>query len=576
MSFRNLLCSALLAILLPPGGFSAAEAADSIQLERLAAGLDQPLLVTHAGDGSDRLFVVEQPGRILIYREGRILEQPFLDVTSRISTGGERGLLGLAFHPDYADNGLFFVYFTDRRGDSVLSRFAASAQPDRADVESEVEVLTFAQPFSNHNGGHLAFGPDGLLYLSTGDGGGSGDPQNNAQDLGSLLGKILRIDVDGLPYAIPPDNPFVGQSGARGEIWAYGLRNPWRFSFDRATGDMFIGDVGQGRQEEIDFQPAASAGGQNYGWRRKEGSLCFEPATGCNETGLKDPVLVYDHGPHCSVTGGYRYRGRSNAALRGIYLFGDFCSGVIWGGQPEASGVWSAAVLADTQLSIVSFGEDESGELYVVDRGGRLFRVAGSALVVDDFESGGFAAWKKAKGNLTIVQPGLRGSDHALQVALDGMATRSILVSAVPQDAASLSVRFLFNPGTVDLGREAVTVLALRGGGSEMLRLELAAKGAKYRARLWVRESDGSASLIGQTSLKKSATVSLGVEWVRASTAQGSDGLARLIKGRKVRAVRADLANSTPNPQSVRIGLPDGSEGTGSGSLLIDDVVITR
>ncbi len=576
MSFRKTFCAAVLVTLFPLGGFSAAEAADSIQLERLAAGLDQPLLVTHAGDGSNRLFVVEQPGRILVYKDGRILEQPFLDLTSRISTGGERGLLGLAFHPDYADNGFFFVYFTDRRGDSAISRFAVSAEPDRADAGSEVEVLTFAQPFSNHNGGHLAFGPDGLLYLSTGDGGGSGDPQNNAQDLGSLLGKILRIDVDGLPYAIPPDNPFAGQGGARGEIWSYGLRNPWRFSFDRVTGDMFIGDVGQGRQEEIDFQTAASAGGQNYGWRRKEGSLCFEPATGCDATGLTDPVLVYDHGPHCSVTGGYRYRGRSNAALRGVYLFGDFCSGVIWGGLPVASGVWSAAVLADTQLSIVSFGEDESGEIYVVDRGGRLFRVAGSALVVDDFESGGFSAWKKAKGNLAIVRPGLRGSDHALEVALDGTATRSMLVGAVPQDAASLSVRFLINPGTVDLGGEAVTVLALRGGGSEMLRLELVAKGAKYGARLWVRDSDGDAALIGQTSLKKSTTVSLGVEWARSSTVQSNDGVARLIKGRKVRAERADLANGTPDPQSVRIGLPYGSEGTRAGSLLIDDVVLTR
>ena len=556
--------------------FSPVDAADSIELERIASGLKDPLLVVHSGDGSNRLFVVEQGGQVLIYDGGRMLDQAFLDLASEVSTGGERGLLGLAFHPDYSSNGFFFVTYTDRQGDSVISRLSVSADANRADAASEVEVLSFRQPFSNHNGGHMAFGPDGYLYIATGDGGGGGDPQNNSQDLGSFLGKILRIDVDGLPFAIPQDNPFVGSSGARDEIWAYGLRNPWRFSFDRNTGDLFVGDVGQSREEEIDFQPANSSGGENYGWKRKEGSLCFEPASGCDEPGLTDPILVYGHGPHCSVTGGYRYRGRGNSALRGVYVFGDFCSGVIWGAEPGAGGVWSAMVLADTQLSITSFGEDETGELYVVDRGGRLFRVAGSALVADDFESGQFDMWKAARGNVEIVEPGLRDSGRALQVVVDGSSTRSMLVTNAPRNEKSLSVRFLFNANSVDLAGEEVEVIQLRGNGGSLVRLELEPNGSRYRASLWVRQTAGGDVLVGEVAVKRQATVVLGLEWRRASSEAASDGVARLIKGKKVRAERSDLATGGLTIQSVRIGLPNGSAGANSGSLLFDDIVISR
>ena len=266
-------------------------AADAIELELLAGGLDRPLGLIDAGDGSGRLFIVEQVGSIRIHDNGEVLSTPFLDLSSRVSCCNERGLLGLAFHPDYAQNDFFFVNYTDASGRTVVSRFSVSGDPNRADAGSEVEVLSFDQPFSNHNGGHLAFGPDGYLYIATGDGGSGGDPQNNGQQLDTLLGKILRVDVDGLPLAIPPDNPFVGDTTARDEIWAYGLRNPWRFSFDRRTGDLFIADVGQDRREEIDLQPSGSPGGQNYGWRRMEGSICFQPASGCTDGSLVLPIL---------------------------------------------------------------------------------------------------------------------------------------------------------------------------------------------------------------------------------------------------------------------------------------------
>ena len=294
----------------------------AIKAEPVITGLSSPVGITHAGDGSGRLFIVLQGGRIVIFDGVKILSSPFLDITSVVSSGGERGLLGLAFHPNYVGNGSFYVNYTNTAGDTVIARYSVSANPNQADPTSADILLTIPQPFSNHNGGQLHFGPDGYLYIGIGDGGSGGDPQNNGQDLGTLLGKILRIDVDkGPPYAIPPDNPFFGPGdGALDEIWAWGLRNPWRFSFDRLTGDMFIGDVGQNSWEEVDFQPASSAGGENYGWRLMEGNSCYNPATNCNDSTLTLPILVYDHTVGCSVTGGYRYRGSKNPALDGFYL----------------------------------------------------------------------------------------------------------------------------------------------------------------------------------------------------------------------------------------------------------------
>ena len=346
--------------------FSAASwGAVTIKAEPVVTGLSSPVDITHAGDSSGRLFITLQGGRVVIFDGVQILSPPFLDINSLVSSGGERGLLGAAFHPNYVGNGFFYVSYTDTAGDSVIARYSVSLDPNRADPTSGVILLTIPQPFSNHNGGQLHFGPDGYLYIGIGDGGSGGDPQNNGQDLGTLLGKILRIDVDsGFPFTVPPDNPFVGVVGAREEIWSFGLRNPWRFSFDRLTGDMFIGDVGQNSWEEVDFQPASSTGGENYGWRLMEGNSCFNPAINCNNGTLTLPILVYDHSVGCSVTGGYLYRGSKNPNLNGLYLYGDFCSGLIWGAQEDGLGGWNTTVLLDTNFSISTFGEDESGEIY--------------------------------------------------------------------------------------------------------------------------------------------------------------------------------------------------------------------
>lgn len=348
-----------------------------ISLVTQATGLAQPVQVTHAGDGSGILFVVEQGGRIRTIRNGSPDAAPFLDIASRVLAGGERGLLGLAFSPGYATNGRFYVNYTrNPDGATVVARYSATGNPRLADPASEEVLLVIAQPFANHNGGQIAFGPDGLLYIGMGDGGSGGDPQNNAQNPATLLGKMLRIDVESgaFPYAIPPSNPFAGTGGTRGEIWASGLRNPWRFSFDRLTGDLYIGDVGQASFEEVDFQPAGSGGGENYGWNVTEGNQCFG-GSACDTARLVPPVAVYDHSQGCSVTGGTVYRGDAHPRMQGIYFYGDFCSGQIFGLAREGV-TWQSAPLLDTTLSISSFGEDEAGNLYVADyAGGAVHRI---------------------------------------------------------------------------------------------------------------------------------------------------------------------------------------------------------
>ncbi len=348
-----------------------------IQLEKLIDGLTSPVFVTHAGDKSGRMFVVEKTGTIAILRDGKRVATPFLDVSSLItSSGSEQGLLGLAFQPDYTTSGRFFVYYTASNGDDTLARYQVSDNPDVANPAS-AQVL-FAQPdfAPNHNGGMLAFGPDGYLYVGLGDGGGGGDPQANGQKRSTLLGKLLRLDVSGdAPYTIPSNNPWPnGDDQARPEIWAYGLRNPWRFSFDRATGDLYIGDVGQNTYEEIDFQPAGAAGGLNYGWSIREALHCFQANT-CESSGTIDPIVEYDHSQGCSVTGGYVYRGARFPSLQGQYIFGDYCSGTIWSLQRDAAGSWKQRKLLNSGLSISSFGEDEAGELYIIDLGGTIYRV---------------------------------------------------------------------------------------------------------------------------------------------------------------------------------------------------------
>jgi glucose/arabinose dehydrogenase len=358
-----------------------------IVFQEVAGGYNDPVFITNAGDGSGRLFIVERAGVIRIIKNGVPLATPFLNIQSSVkSTAGEQGLLALAFHPSYSTNGIFFVVYTSTRsGDSegsnlTLKKFSVSANPNIADVNTGSIVMRIPHPGnSNHNGGGLAFGQDGYLYWSTGDGGGGGDPDNNAQNLNKWLGKMLRIDVDSAsPYAIPSSNPFFSNPSTtiKKEIWAYGLRNPWHFSFDSLTYDLYIGDVGQGTQEEIDFQPSTSPGGENYGWRVMEGILCYDPSSGCDQSGKTLPVAYYDHDQGCSVTGGYVYRGTTFTPLYGHYFFADFCSGNLFNLFRNSTPGWDPVQMTETPYRITTFGEDEERELYIADYSdGTIYRI---------------------------------------------------------------------------------------------------------------------------------------------------------------------------------------------------------
>ena len=369
------------------GGPSSVPGSGRIALQKVAGGFDQPVFVTHAGDGSGRLFVVEQPGRIRVVRDGTVLATPFLDIGGQLSCCGERGLLGLAFAPGFGRTSeAFFVDYTDANGDTVIARGTAGQgdDVDHAQGGTVSPLLHIGQPFPNHNGGMLAFGPDGDLYVGMGDGGSGGDPQGNGQRLDTLLGKILRLDVTSDPGSAtalaPASNPFVGRAGARPEIWAYGMRNPWRFSFDRATGDLWVGDVGQDRWEEVDVARAADGGerGLDFGWNRMEGTHCFGAIFGCDQAGLTLPVAEYDHAAgDCAVIGGYVYRGSAVPGLAGTYLFGDECSGTIRALDAARPADQAPRVVLETGRAISSFGEDEAGELYLTDlASGDLLRVA--------------------------------------------------------------------------------------------------------------------------------------------------------------------------------------------------------
>jgi glucose/arabinose dehydrogenase len=348
--------------LLPP-----VQPVSAIQLAPVVGGFERPTFLTHAEDG--RLFVSEQVGRISVIENGQVLPPPFLDIQDQVGSEAlEQGLLSFVFHPDYTQNGSFFVNYTDLNGDTVVSRFQVSAAgPNTADPLSEQIILTVDQPFGNHNGGQLQFGPDGYLYVGMGDGGSGGDPENHGQNPATLLGALLRIDVDGgSPYAVPADNPFANDSSEAGEVWAYGLRNPWRFSFDRLTGDLYLGDVGQRIWEEVNFQPAAGGGGENYGWNILEGNHCYETAN-CDSAGTVLPVAEYSHDSGCSVTGGYVYRGSQYPALTGNYFFADYCSGIVWGLFRQDDGGWLQTVVLESGRTVSSFGEDMNGELYLLD-----------------------------------------------------------------------------------------------------------------------------------------------------------------------------------------------------------------
>ena len=344
----------------------------ALEFEAAADGFEAPIGIVDPPDGEMRLYVIEQVGRIRSFSEdGNVRD--FLDISDRISAGGEQGLLGLAFHPAFSKNGRFFVNYTDPNGDTVVSEFSGERT---ADPSSERVLLTIDQPFANHNGGHLAFGPDGFLYIATGDGGSAGDPENNGQNLNTLLGKLLRIDVNGdaRPYAIPRDNPFADGADAAPEIWAYGLRNPWRFSFDRETDELWIADVGQSAFEEVNREGALSSGGLNYGWRVFEGNDCF--ADNCELQDHTPPVATYSHDFGCSITGGFVYRGQTFPDLTGAYIAGDYCSGNVWLIPAHARNLEEISPALDTNFTITSFGEDETGELYLADgASGTIYRI---------------------------------------------------------------------------------------------------------------------------------------------------------------------------------------------------------
>jgi len=371
-----------------PAAFNPANV--TLGLSLVKSGLAKPVLVTNAGDGSGRLFVVEQAGRVRILKGSTLLATPFIDVSTSVSCCGEQGLLGLAFHPNYPKTPYFYIYFTDKNGNTAIDRFTVSSNPDVANRSSGLRIMSIAQPYPNHNGGNMAFGRDGYLYIGMGDGGSGGDPGNRAQSTTSLLGKMLRIDVNHHTatrnYVSPATNPYVGIAGFD-EIWSRGLRNPWRWSFDRANGNLWIGDVGQDRYEEIDrslVSGSTPAGrGLDYGWRVLEGRACYNPPTGCSTAGMTMPLAVYSHSvagaDNCAVIGGFVYRGSAYPVLQGGYVYGDECSGRIWvlsaGAAAPATGT---LVRSDTQsphLAISSFGESEAGELFVVDLNGAIYRI---------------------------------------------------------------------------------------------------------------------------------------------------------------------------------------------------------
>ena len=344
-----------------------------LALTEVASGLSSPVYLT-SPPGDSRLFVVEQPGRIRVIQNGQLLATPFLDITSRVLAGGERGMLSVAFHPQFSSTGFFYVYFTGPSGEIRIERFTASPNANQASASTAKVILTVAHPLSNHNGGLAMFGPDGMLYLGLGDGGGGGDPNGNGQNQATLLGKLLRIDVStGDPYSIPSGNPFAGRTDARPEIWAMGLRNPWRFAFDRGSGNLYLADVGQGATEEVNVVTTTRAG-VNYGWNVLEGSSCYA-ASSCSKQGFELPVLEYGHeNGQCSVTGGFVYRGSAMPELRGTYLYADYCAGwvrsFVYTGTATDKREWDLGSVG----SVTSFGEDAAGELYLTSGNGRVYR----------------------------------------------------------------------------------------------------------------------------------------------------------------------------------------------------------
>jgi glucose/arabinose dehydrogenase len=436
------------------------------------AGLQNPVDIANARDGSGRLFIVEQPGRIRVAKNGQLTAAPFLDLTALVQFGGEQGLLGLAFHPQFRDNGLFFVNYTRRPdGATVVAGYRVSTtDPDRADPASVVQLLLIPQPFANHNGGAVKFGPDGYLYVATGDGGSANDPGNRAQNTFEWLGKLLRIDVDrGALYAIPPDNPFANGIAGRTEVWAYGLRNPWRISFDRQTGDLYIADVGQNAVEEVDFVAAGTGAGTNFGWHVMEGSQCTALGGGpaCGSATLVPPVIEYTHAFGCSITGGGVYRGTQAPALFGRYLYGDYCSGTLWSAARDEQGVWRTRQELATGFAITTFGEDEAGELYVANANdGTVYRIVADvvtnmvnvieyyhasldhyfittlAVEIAALDNGTLHGWSRTGQTFHAYASAVAGTSPVCRLYIPPAIGDSHFLSASPSECAATKARF--------------------------------------------------------------------------------------------------------------------------------------
>jgi uncharacterized protein (TIGR03437 family) len=449
----------LLSLLCAGASLLTAQSWPSIRLQQVAGGFANPTDIAAPPGGSGLLRVLEQPGRVRAIRNGAVLPEPVLTLRT-LSFGGERGLLGVAFPPGFSTKRHFYLNYTDPQGASVISRFRVREDLLSADLASEQVILRIARNRSNHNGGGIAFGPDGYLYVGTGDSGGGGDPDNVALNLNELRGKMLRIDTESAqtPYAVPPSNPFVSRIGARPEIWAFGLRNPWRYSFDRETGDLWIADVGQNRVEEINFQPASSRGGENYGWRTMEGLQCFNPSSGCNREGLTLPVHEYPRSQGVSITGGFVYRGSRFPALRGVYLYADFGSGRIWGLR-RAGEAWENRELLSSGFQISAFGEDASGELYLTNhQTGAIFGVlsgepATSAATIVNAAS--FGAGLVPGSLATLFGTGLTTFDGIVQAT----------AFPLPRELGGISIR-------ID-GTPAPLAAVARVGGQEQINFQI-------------------------------------------------------------------------------------------------------
>ncbi len=547
-----------------------------VRLELIVDGdsLGRALALVDPDDGSGRLFVAQQSGQIRILQNGVLLPTIFLNISDRIDCcENERGLVGLAFHPKYKKNGYFYVVYVGQKNRTVVSRFEVTQNRNVADPASEAEIIRWKQPELPHNGGAISFGPDGYLYLGSGDGG----TREAAQDINSVLGSILRIDVDSaFPYAIPDDNPFVGVERTRDEIWVYGFRNPWRFSIDHETGDMFIGDVGANRWEEVSYLPGGSPAGVNYGWPIKEGPLCLKKESDCADQSLVAPIISYAHDenePCDSVTGGYRYRGPDVPTLPGFYIFGDFCRGQIWGARQNLAGNWVVNELLDTDQLISSFGEDAERNLYVVIFRGGISRIVGQNLFASNFESGNTLDWSQRRGGVVVIPEGLKNSDGALEIEAGG--EKSFVRSDHPTGEKTFRVSFHLKVNNINLASDSAEIFRLAGSARKgHVRLILEQDGKKYWLNLVARGNSGKFVNLGRTRVPRTRTVRIGLDWMAASGPGAADGQMLLSKNGKVRITAIELDNDRRKIGSATLGFPAGSAGA-DGTFLVDNYVST-